>query len=55
MYTNDHGQVIKMASMQYMVKTKIFSKTKKALWLNLGIHSIEDSRSTNFIQIIVLG
>ena len=33
--TNGHGPLIKMAAMP--INGKIFSRTKKALWLNLGI------------------
>ena len=46
-------------SCPYMVKhLKIFSRTKKALRLSLGwvlVYSIKDSRSTKFVQMMVVG
>ena len=54
--TDGHNPLIKMAAVSVWRKTtkNIFSKPMKTLSLNLE-YSIGDSKSTKFVQIVILG
>ena len=53
--TNGHGPLIKMATMRIYGKNLKSSPEPRKLWGRILVHSIMDSRSTKFVQMMTLG